>query len=96
MTQFLIEHFVKDYEDVEKISVRTAYGVLASIVGIFCNVFLFAVKFTIGVIAHSVSVMADAFNNLSDAGSSIISFIGKWRRNLRTEIIRSDMEGLNT
>lgn len=39
MTQFLIEHFVKDYEDVEKISVRTAYGVLASIVGIFCNVF---------------------------------------------------------
>ena len=52
MTQFLIEHFVKDYEDVEKISVRTAYGVLASIVGIFCNVFLFAVKFTIGVIAH--------------------------------------------
>ena len=76
MTQFLIEHFVKDYEDVEKISVRTAYGVLASIVGIFCNVFLFAVKFTIGVIAHSVSVMADAFNNLSDAGSSIISFIG--------------------
>ena len=49
---------------------------LASIVGIFCNVFLFAVKFTIGVIAHSVSVMADAFNNLSDAGSSIISFIG--------------------
>ena len=73
MTQFLIEHFVKDYEDVEKISVRTAYGVLASIVGIFCNVFLFAVKFTIGVIAHSVSVMADAFNNLSDAGSSIIS-----------------------
>ena len=54
MTQFLIEHFVKDYEDVEKISVRTAYGVLASIVGIFCKVFLFAVKFTIGVIAHSV------------------------------------------
>ncbi len=76
MTQFLIKHFVKDYEDVEKISVRTAYGVLASIVGIFCNVFLFAVKFTVGVIAHSVSVMADAFNNLSDAGSSIISFIG--------------------
>ena len=55
---------------------RTAYGVLASIVGIFCNVFLFAVKFAVGLILHSVSVTADAFNNLSDAGSSIISFVG--------------------
>ena len=55
---------------------RTAYGVLASIVGIFCNVFLFAVKFVVGLVLHSVSVTADAFNNLSDAGSSIISFVG--------------------
>ena len=38
MTEFLVRHFVKDYEDVEKVSVRTAYGVLASFVGIFCNV----------------------------------------------------------
>ena len=76
MTEFLVKHFVKDYEHVEKVSVRTAYGVLASIVGIFCNVFLFVVKFAVGLVAHSVSVMADAFNNLSDAGSSIISFVG--------------------
>ena len=76
MTEFLIRHFIKDYQDVEKISVRTAYGVLASIVGIFCNVFLFAVKFAVGLVLHSVSVTADAFNNLSDAGSSIISFVG--------------------
>lgn len=76
MTEFLVRHFVKDYNDVEKISVRTAYGVLASIVGIFCNVFLFAVKFAVGLVLHSVSVTADAFNNLSDAGSSIISFVG--------------------
>lgn len=76
MTEFLIKHFVKDYKEVEKVSVRTAYGVLASIVGIFCNVFLFAVKFVVGFILHSVSVTADAFNNLSDAGSSIISFVG--------------------
>lgn len=55
---------------------RTAYGVLASIVGIFCNIFLFIVKFAIGLVLHSVSVTADAFNNLSDAGSSIISFVG--------------------
>ena len=76
MTEFLIRHFVKDYNETEKISVRTAYGVLASIVGILCNVFLFAAKFVIGLVVHSVSVTADAFNNLSDAGSSIISFVG--------------------
>ena len=76
MTEFLIKHFIKDYKEVEKVSVRTAYGVLASIVGIFCNVFLFVVKFVVGFILNSVSVTADAFNNLSDAGSSIISFVG--------------------
>ena len=76
MTEFLVKHFVKDYEKVEKVSVRTAYGVLASIVGIFCNVFLFIVKFVVGIVLHSVSVTADAFNNLSDAGSSVISFVG--------------------
>ena len=76
MTEFLIKHFIKDYKEMEKVSVRTAYGVLASIVGIFCNVFLFAVKFVVGFILNSVSVTADAFNNLSDAGSSIISFVG--------------------
>ena len=76
MTEFLVRHFVKDYKEVKKVSVRTAYGVLASIVGIFCNVFLFGVKFIIGILTGSVSVTADAFNNLSDAGSSVISFIG--------------------
>lgn len=76
MTEILVRHFIKNYEDVEKVSVRTAYGVLASIVGIFCNIFLFLVKLIIGQLLHSVSVTADAFNNLSDAGSSIVSFVG--------------------
>ena len=76
MTEFLVRCFVKDYEHTEKMSVRTAYGILASIVGIFCNVLLFGIKFTIGAILRSVSVMADGFNNLSDAGSSVISFVG--------------------
>lgn len=76
MTEFLVRHFVKDYEDVERVSVRTAYGVLSSVVGIFCNVALFLVKLAAGMGLHSVSVLADAFNNLSDAGSSIISFVG--------------------
>lgn len=76
MTEFLVRHFVKDYEDVEKVSVRTAYGVLASVTGIFCNLFLFGLKWCIGFFLHSISIMADAFNNLSDAGSSIISLVG--------------------
>lgn len=76
MTEFLIKHFIKNYEDIEKVSVRTAYGVLSSVVGILCNIFLFLIKAVVGFIMHSVSVMADAFNNLSDAGSSIISFVG--------------------
>lgn len=76
MTEFLVKHFIKDYEEIEKVSVRTAYGVLSSIVGILCNLLLFVVKGSVGFMMHSVSVMADAFNNLSDAGSSIISFVG--------------------
>ncbi len=76
MTEFLVRHFVKEYTEIEKVSVRTAYGVLASVVGIFCNVLLFAVKWTIGYLLHSISVMADAFNNLSDAGSSVIGLVG--------------------
>lgn len=50
MTEFLVRHFVKDYEQVEKVSVRTAYGVLASVVGIFCNVVLFLVKGAAGIL----------------------------------------------
>lgn len=76
MTEFLVKRFVKNYEEIDKMSVRTSYGVLASIVGIFCNVFLFVAKFFVGSLMRSVSVMADGFNNLSDAGSSIISFVG--------------------
>ena len=76
MTEFLVRHFVKNHEDVEKVSVRTAYGVLASVVGIFCNVLLFVVKGAVGFFLHSVSVMADAFNNLWDAGSSVVGLVG--------------------
>ncbi len=61
MTEFLIRHFVKDYEEVEKVSVRTAYGMLSGIVGIFCNVILFLTKLIVGLVLNSVSVTADAF-----------------------------------
>ena len=76
MTDFLVKHFVKNHEQVEEDEVRTEYGTLASGVGIFCNLLLFAAKLMIGILVNSISVMADAFNNLSDAASSIIGFIG--------------------
>ena len=70
MTGILVKHFIKDKSN------RTAYGVLAGIVGIFCNVLLFAGKLTIGLIINSSAVMTDSFNNLSDAASSVISLVG--------------------
>lgn len=76
MTKLLIQAFVKEYEHTDKPSVRTAYGVMASIVGVVCNLILFLVKCAIGLILQSVSVTADAFNNLSDAGSSILNLVG--------------------
>lgn len=76
MTDFLVNKFVKDNANIESTEVRTRYGMLASVVGIFCNILLFTTKLTIGLILKSLAVTADAFNNLSDAASSIISFIG--------------------
>ena len=58
MTEFLVTHFIKNHEAVEKVSVRTAYGVLASVVGIFCNVFLFGMKLILGLVLHSVSAVS--------------------------------------
>lgn len=76
MTDLLVKAFVKNYENTENQQVRTEYGVLSSVVGVVCNVILFLVKISIGLLINSISVMADAFNNLSDAASSIISFVG--------------------
>lgn len=76
MTDWLTKRFVKHYQDIQNTSVRTSYGLLSGVVGICCNIFLFVVKLTIGIFVNSISVMADAFNNLSDAASSLIGFIG--------------------
>ena len=76
MTEFLVNKFIKDSANIESTEVRTRYGMLASVVGIFCNVLLFSVKLAIGLILSSLAVTADAFNNLSDAASSILSFVG--------------------
>lgn len=76
MTEFLVKRFVKEYDHVEREQVRTAYGTLASAVGIGCNVLLFASKLFAGLLANSISIMADAFNNLSDAASSVVGLVG--------------------
>ncbi len=76
MTNFIIRKFINNYENTGDISTRESYGVVASLVGIICNIFLFAVKLIIGILIKSVSITADSVNNLSDASSSIISFFG--------------------
>ncbi|MBQ8800378.1 MAG: cation transporter [Lachnospiraceae bacterium] len=76
MTKVLIRLFVKNYEDTKAPEVRSAYGRLSGIVGILCNVLLFAVKFFLGSVTASVAITADAFNNLGDASSGIVSLFG--------------------
>ena len=76
MIDLLLKRFVKDYDKMKNPEVRTRYGVFAGIVGIICNLILFLAKILAGVLTASVSIMADAVNNLSDAGSSIVTLIG--------------------
>ena len=75
MTSLLIKLFIKSPRDVGSPAVRRAYGTLASTVGIVLNLLLAAGKFTVGLLFGSISVQADAVNNLSDAGSQIISLV---------------------
>lgn len=76
MFSLIIKKFVKNYDDVKDNEVRTKYGVVSGSVGIFLNIVLFAVKYLAGILSGSVAIRADALNNLSDAGSSIITLIG--------------------
>lgn len=76
MTDFLVRHLVRDYENVQDPAVRERYGVLSGGVGIFLNLLLSLGKFLAGVLTGSIAVTADAFNNLSDAGSSVVTLVG--------------------
>ncbi len=76
MTKFLIHRFVRNYNDTENTDVRQSYGRLSGIVGIATNTLLFFIKVTAGTVFHSISITADAVNNLSDCGSSVITLIG--------------------
>lgn len=76
MITLLSRLFIPDYENYSSPKVRQAYGILTGSVGIFFNFFLFVLKIVAGMISHSIAITADAFNNLSDAGSSVITLIG--------------------
>lgn len=73
MKDFLVKRFVRDCDNTRDASVRQQYGNLGSITGIVVNLLMFAAKFTVGTLTNSVAITADAVNNISDAGSSVIS-----------------------
>lgn len=76
MITLLTKIFLKDNENLKDPKTRTMYGTICGIVGICLNIFLFAFKYFAGIISGSIAITADAFNNLSDAGSSIVTLIG--------------------
>ena len=75
MNKLLIKLFVKDYKNTDDASVRSAYGMLAGVSGLTVNILLFTGKLFIGLLSKSIAVLADSFNNLSDAGSFLITVL---------------------
>ena len=76
MTDLLIKLFVKNKDDVRDPAVRSNYAMLSSTTGIIANILLFIGKLIIGILSASVAIIADAFNNIGDAGSSVVTMIG--------------------
>ena len=76
MIKILARLFIKDHTDYQNEQVRSQYGILCGSFGIFLNILLFALKFIFGTLATSVAMVADAFNNLSDAASSVVQILG--------------------
>ena len=96
MKKLLLRLFVKNHTDTRNPAVRTQYGKLAGITGIFCNLLLFAGKLVVGTLCKSVSITADAVNNLSDASSSVVTLIGfKLASRLLTRSTRMGTTGWN-
>ncbi|MDD7185767.1 MAG: cation diffusion facilitator family transporter [Oscillospiraceae bacterium] len=76
MTDFLVKKFIKNPDDIENSKVRQSYGSLSSGVGLVCNILLFLIKYIMGTLSGSISIVSDAFNNLSDSGGCIVTFLG--------------------
>ena len=78
MVKFLIKRFIKEKDNLSDPQVRKAYGVLCGVLGVVCNLTLFVAKIITGLLINSLAVITDAFNNLSDIGSSLVSITGSW------------------
>ena len=76
MTNLLIKLFIKNKDHLSDNEIRHQYGILGGVVGVICNFLLFILKIIAGILTSSIAIMADAFNNLSDAASSIITVVG--------------------
>lgn len=76
LLNFILSKFIKNYDDTQNPQVRTACGNFSGVLGIILNLILFGAKLLSGILTASISVTADAFNNLSDAGSSVVTFLG--------------------
>lgn len=75
-SKFLVTKFIKDSDNTTDDKVRNSYGILGGIVGIIINFLLFLIKISVGLLSSSIAIIADAFNNLSDAASSVITIVG--------------------
>lgn len=78
MTERILKLFIRDYQNTKSIKVHSAIGKLAGATGIICNLMLFAGKLIAGLLAGSLSIIADAVNNLTDASSSLVTLLGFW------------------
>lgn len=76
MVDFFVKHFVRDYEKLDDSRVRERYGMLSSVVGILCNLIIFSSKLIIGTLVHSIAIISDGFNNMSDCASCIVTMFG--------------------
>ncbi len=76
LSQFLVKRFIKNHEKTEVSNIRDKYGYLSGTIGIVANILLFAVKLTIGLVINSIAFIGDAFNNLTDAASSVAVILG--------------------
>lgn len=76
VSELLIKTFIKNKEDTDKEKLRNKYGYLAGIIGIISNLLLFVFKLAVGIFTSSIAIMADAFNNLSDMASSVVTILG--------------------
>lgn len=85
MIKLLIKKFIPDSENVSDKEVRERYGILSGVLGVCCNVFLFALKLTIGLLMNSIAIISDAVNNLSDTASSVVTIVSSKMSNKQAD-----------